>query len=76
MRKFFGILFIVLGVLIAIGSIFPLLDMFSKASHLEPNFEHKSFFLIGSLLGFGLINLVACLTVFAGLKLYGKKKDE
>ncbi len=55
MRKLFGVVLIIFSGLIALGSVFPLLDMLSKASHVcfEPDFEHKSFFLIGSLLARG-----------------------
>ena len=75
MRKVFGILLIIFGVLIALGSVFPLLDMFSKSSNFEPNFEHKSFFLIGSLLAFAMIGLIAYLIIYAGRKLYKKKGE-
>ncbi|MBK8368298.1 MAG: hypothetical protein IPL10_13020 [Bacteroidetes bacterium] len=73
MRKLFGVVLIIFSGLIALGSVFPLLDMLSKASHFEPDFEHKSFFLIGSLLAFGVICLIAYLFIYAGLKLYNKK---
>lgn len=76
MRKFFGILFIVFGVLIAIGSIFPLLDMFLKIANSEPNFEYNSAFLFGSLVAFGMTVLIAYLIIYGGLKLYRKKKVE
>ena len=76
MRKSFGIVLIIFGSLIALGSLFPLIQMFSKASHLEPDFKHKSFFLMGSLLAFVVICLIAYLIIYAGLKLCRKKKIE
>lgn len=76
MRKFFGVLLIIFGILIALGSIFPLLDMFSKISHSEPNFGYNSAFLFGSLIAFGMTGLIAYLIIYGGLKLYRKKKIE
>ena len=73
MRKVFGILLIIFGVLIALGSVFPLLDMFSKISNSEPNFEYNSAFLFGSLIAFGMTGLIAYLIIYAGRKLYNKK---
>jgi len=76
LRRVFGILLIMLGSLIAIASFVSLLQMFSKASNLEPNFEHRAFFLIGSLFGFVVAGIITYLIIYAGLKLSRKKKVE
>lgn len=65
-----------LGSLIAIGSLVSLLQMYSKASNLEPNFEHRAFFLIGSFLGFVVAGIITYFIIYAGLKLFKKKKVE
>lgn len=74
MRKFFGVVLIIFGSLIALGSVFPLLEMFSKISSSEPNFEYNSAFLFGSLIAFGMTGLIAYLIIYAGRKLYKYKK--
>ncbi len=73
MRKFFGVLLIIFGGFVALGSIFSFLEMLSKISNSEPNFEYNSAFLFGSLVGVGFTGLIAYLIIYGGLKLYRKK---
>lgn len=75
MRAFFGVILFIIGGLVALGSVVSLLNTLSKLAMAKSDFEYNSAYLFGSLIGFAFTGLIAYLIIYAGAKLYKKKKE-
>lgn len=76
MRKFLGVLLMILGGFVGLGTIASFFSGIQKVAAVEPNFEYNSAYLFGTLIGAGMTGLIAYLFIYYGSKLFSAKKVE
>jgi hypothetical protein len=76
MRKFFGILLIIFGSLIALSTLATFLKTLSEIANSKPNFEYNSAYLFGTVIGAAMTGFIAYLLICAGRKSFKKKKED